>query len=85
MDAVLTLGVAFVLICGGMLGLEYSKSGRVEFLLAAGSVFGVFLIALYFISASRRKAEEKARRKQAAARQAAYQKETEDFLKMYRK
>jgi uncharacterized membrane protein YfcA len=85
MDAVLTLGVAFVLVCGGMLGLGYSKSGRVDILLVAGSVFGVFLIALYFISASKRKAEEKARRKRAAARQAAYQKETADFLEKYRK
>ena len=80
MNIILTLGFAFVLIFGGLLGMGYSKSGQVDPLLAGGTVFGIFLMALYFMSAARRKAAEKGRRKQAAAQRAAYQKETADFL-----
>jgi hypothetical protein len=62
MDTLLTLGFVFLLVCGGLLSMGNSRDGRVVALLAGGTVLGIFLIILYFVSAARRKEEERGKR-----------------------
>ena len=63
MDTLLKLGFVFLLVCGGLLAMGYSQNGRADPLLVAGTIFGLFLAALYFIPAARRRNAEKAMRK----------------------